>query len=183
MQKMLEQKIITSYATAWLEASFSLKKEDKVLNEIDLIIKSLEKDSLLWEKIISPNNDFEKQILTMEALSTKLKLSDVTLNSLKLIAENSRLKYLNLILKEWKKLYYEKMSILEVNVETVIPLSTLQDKKLKKVLETKLKKDVKINYIINETILGGLKVSYDTFLIDDSIETKLKNIENEMLRK
>ena len=119
----------------------------------------------------------------MEALSTKLKLSDVTLNSLKLIAENSRLKYLNLILKEWKKLYYEKMSILEVNVETVIPLSTLQDKKLKKVLETKLKKDVKINYIINETILGGLKVSYDTFLIDDSIETKLKNIENEMLRK
>ena len=101
---MSEQKIITSYATAWLEASFSLKKEDKVLNEIDLILKSLEKDSLLWEKIISPNNDFEKQILTMEALSTKLKLSDVTLNSLKLIAENSRLKYLNLILKEWKKL-------------------------------------------------------------------------------
>ena len=43
------------------------------------------------------------------------------------------------------------MSILEVNIETVIPLSTLQDKKLKKVLETKLKKDVKINYIINET--------------------------------
>ncbi len=183
MQNKTKQGIINSYAKAWLDASFSLKKEEKVLKEIKLLSNSLEKDSLLWQKIISSNNKLDEQLDVINELSKKLKLSEITTNCLKLVTENKRLKSLASILDEWESLYYKNKSIVEVNVETVIPLSPSQDKKLKSVLEKKLNKEIKINYIINKTILGGLKINFDTFLIDDSLETKLKNIEYLILNK
>ena len=98
------------------------------------------------------------------------------------MAENKRLDCLLLVLDVWQKKYYEKKSILEVDVETVIPLSATQNKKLLKILEEKLNQQVKINYIINEDILGGLKISYNSFTIDDTIKNKLEIIKKKMLQ-
>ena len=90
--------------------------------------------------------------------------------------------YLQMVLKNWQELYYQKKSIELVNVETVTELSSSQDKKLQKILKDKLEKDVKINYIINKDLLGGLRISYGSFIIDDTLKSKLENIKKVMLK-
>ena len=183
MKDVSKYKIAKSYATSWVDVSFLNKLEDTVLKEVEILSKSLKDDALLWQKIITPKADKTIKEDIIKAISKKMKLSKITSNLLSLVAENSRLDCLSLILDEWQELYYEKKSIVKVNIETVVPLTLTQDKKIKKVLEEKLKKTVKLNYIINKEILGGLKISYGSNLIDDSLQNKLENIKKLMLNR
>ena len=90
MQNASKEKIINSYTTAWLEASFSMKKEEKVFVEVELLSDSMVKEGSLWQKIISQELDVTQQLDVLVTLSKKLKLSDVTTNALKIITENLR---------------------------------------------------------------------------------------------
>ena len=61
-----------------------------------------------------------------------------------------------------------------------MPLTETQDKNLKTNLKNFLKKDVLINYHINPDIMGGLVVSYNSEMIDDSLKGKLNRLETIM---
>ena len=183
MRDVSKYKISKSYATSWSDVSFSDNKEDEVLKEVEMLSKSLKDNADLWAKIFASRDNLSAKEDVVKTISKKMKLSKITSNVLSIITVNSRLECLPLILEEWLKLYYDKKSILKVKVETVVPLSSTQDKKLKKVLEEKLNKTIKIDYIINKEILGGLKIYYGSNLIDDSLKNKLENIKNIMLRK
>ena len=180
MQKVSKNKIVDSYAKAWLDASFCSQKQEDVYKEVLVLSDSVEKNADLWQKIMMPLDDDKVEVV--KAISQKIKLTNITSNTLILMAENQRLEYLPLVLKSWQKQYYEKQSIVEVDVETVVPLTATQNKKLIKVLEGKLNQQVKVNYIINKDILGGLKVSYKSFIIDDTIRNKLDTIKKQMLK-
>ena len=73
-------------------------------------------------------------------------------------------------------LYYKDNNIIEVNVCSAVKLSTQQNKKLKTALEKKLNSKIVLNCEIKPEILGGLKISYNSFLIDDTLQTKLSNM-------
>ena len=77
-------------------------------------------------------------------------------------------------------IYFEKHNIAEVDVESVLPLSSAQDAALKTNLKNFLKKDILINYHINPDIMGGLVVSYNSEMIDDSLKGKLNRLETIM---
>ena len=92
------------------------------------------------------------------------------------MAENNRLNLLKNTIEEFIHLYYKEKNITEVFVKTASKLSDKQDKKLKKVLEEKLSSEVVINYEIDEEAIGGLCVSFDSYLIDDTVKGKLDKI-------
>ena len=61
-------------------------------------------------------------------------------------------------------------------VETAVELTAAQDKKLRSVLETKLKAPILLEYTVKPEVLGGLRVRFKSFLIDDTLESKLGRI-------
>ena len=101
-------------------------------------------------------------------------------NFLKVLAQNHRLNLLEIILKQFISLYNDKHNIAEVDVTTVIELSSEQDKRLKSKLSDIFNKKIEINYIINPEIVGGLVIKYGTNLIDVSIKHKLDTLEKIM---
>lgn len=177
MQKVSKNKVVNSYALAWLEASVSCGLEDKVIKEIEALEKSFLEDNNLIEKLklFQEEEDLLKE--TMVYLAKKMKFTEITSTTLGLVAENKRVDLLPSILEEWQKLYYEKKSIVEVDVESIIPLTLSQNKKLQQVLVKKLKKDIKMNNIINKDLLGGLRITFNGYEIDDSLLKKLEEIE------
>ena len=68
-------------------------------------------------------------------------------------------------------------------MDTVIPLSSAQEKKLKKALETKLQKPVIIDYRIKPEIFGGLMIYFDDFQLDDTLYGKLQKMKKLMLEQ
>lgn len=68
-----------------------------------------------------------------------------------------------------------------VTVESVYELSQEELIKLKNAMNDKLKIDsIEINNIINESLIGGLRISYKRKVIDSSIKAKIKDIEKKI---
>ena len=84
---------------------------------------------------------------------------------------------------DFKKLYYHNEGVAEVVVETVKKLTSIQDKKLKKVLEKIANKKVVVEYKINPLLVGGLRVQIGSEMFDDSLAHKLNYLENVMKGK
>ena len=177
MQKVSKYKTASAYAIAWLEASIDKGVADKVFDEVLVLRDAVKENMGLWTILSAPVDDNNEKLKIITDLAKKSKLSDISCESLKLITENNRLNILKIILDEFVHSYYQNKGIVEINVETAVDLSAKQDKKLKDALEKKLNSPVVINYQINNEILGGLKISYNSFLFDDSLIEKLNRIE------
>lgn len=178
MQKVSNYKTATAYAEAWLEASKNNKAEDDVLQEVKALREGISAISDLWSKFSAPIESEEQQYDIITTLADKISLSPISKSILQVIAENNRLNLIFLILDKYIHLYYKDKGIIEVSIDTAIALSSEQDKQLKQALETKLNSPVIIDYHIKPEILGGLAIRYNSFLIDDTLQSKIARIEH-----
>lgn len=181
MQKVSKYKTANTYAKAWFGAALDLKEQDMTFEEVSALLKSVEEEPALWNKLASPLEEGQTKLI--EEVAKKLKLSKISSAALKEIAQNGRLKLLGLILRDFQKLYYQDKGIVEVTVDTAVNLSTKQDKKLKEVLGGMLDKEVKLVYRLKPEVLGGLAISFESFLIDDTLAFKLEQIKQTMTAK
>ena len=113
----------------------------------------------------------------LQTVAKKLGLTEEMLSFLYVVAENNRFRTLRTIFKEFRKIYDRKNNIVFVVVQTVKPLSSAQDKKLRNNLEKHLGKKVVTTYKIKPRILGGLIINFADKLLDDSIAGKLNQLE------
>ena len=71
MQKVSKYKIANSYARAWVDVAFSLKLEDKVLEEVKALEESLNNNALVWQKFIAPTDENSQKLSIIDILSKK----------------------------------------------------------------------------------------------------------------
>ena len=180
MKKESKIKIASIYAQALYDAAEEKKCLDAVLRNVDELLKAYPdyQDSVAF--LANPLWEIDDKIAALKAVAQKLKLHDEVLNCLEIVAQNNRFAEYRLILQAFRQIYFEKHNIAEVDVESVLPLSSAQDAALKTNLKSFLKKDILINYHINPDIMGGLVVSYNSEMIDDSLKGKLNRLETIM---
>ena len=70
----------------------------------------------------------------------------------------------------------------EVQVTTAVELSSAQRKKLSDALEKKFGASMKINEVVDPTILGGIRVVMGSKEIDASVKTKLDKLRQQLLQ-
>lgn len=183
MQKVSDYKTATAYAQAWFGAAKDTHSEDMILQEVQALKEGIDSIPSLWTGLAQPADDASVKTEIVSSFATECGLSDISTETLKLMAENGRLKLIKLVLDEYKHLYYQDKGIIEVIVESAIKLSSTQDKKLRKTLEKKLAAPVEIEYKVNPAVLGGLAIQYGSFLIDDTIKNKLCRIEQLLAKR
>lgn len=118
----------------------------------------------------------EKLKMICEAFEGKV--SDVVLNFMCVLTENGRLINFSEIFLEFKKLYFEHIGIVEVEVITTAQLSERLVQKLKDKLSKQLNKQVILDTKIDEKLLGGIVIKYDNKQIDGSLRRKLADIKS-----
>lgn len=77
---------------------------------------------------------------------------------------------------EYESLYYDTFGIIKARAESAVELTDAQKEKLQKKLEANTGKKVEIEYVIDETLIGGMRVLLNGRLFDDSVKMKLKEI-------
>ena len=177
MKKKSKAQIANIYAKALFEATVMTKSSAKVFADVEKLRFDLGNGKELSQYMLNPLYDDKDKQKLLQEIAKKLKLSKDTLNCLEILRENRRIQYLSAILDEFVHLYYQSKNMVEITVETVQKFSTEQKAKITNVLENKLKQKVVVNYILTPEILGGLKVRKGTNMFDDTIATKLKNLE------
>jgi F-type H+-transporting ATPase subunit delta len=164
------------YAKALYETAQSVGSQSDVLRDAEAL-KDSEICSLKEaECFVNPVIDFSVKSEIVEAVAKKLKLCPQTLNMLKILIKNKQFKILELVLNAYTDLYNRQHNITEVVVETVKELSKKQDEMLNEKLSELFNCKIKIKYLIEPKILGGLIIRNGTKLIDLSLENQLKKI-------
>jgi F-type H+-transporting ATPase subunit delta len=69
----------------------------------------------------------------------------------------------------------------EVNIYSNVSLSTENLAKIKKNLETKLMKKIKIISHIDDSIIGGIRIEYQGNVIDQTINSSLQAMKETLL--
>ena len=180
MKKATDFKTARIYASALYESAQESDALEKVCADVETL-QEIKLSSIKEAGCFSnPMVDFETKKKILEALEPKLNLDAQVFNLLKILVQNEQFKILELVLNDFMKIYNQKHKITEVEVETVKELSTAQDKQLKEKLSDLFEQKVKINYLINPKILGGLVIKNGTMLIDMSLKNQLKKIEQLM---
>ena len=176
----ISQGIAARYATAL----FELAKEAGALPALeadcaalsDAVTVSPELQDTLGSPVVSR---FDHAGI-MAALSDKLALSNLTRNTLSLMADKRRLFVLPQMLREVQTLLATEKGEVTAEVTAATKLTAAQSKALAAALKASVGKTVKLNTTVDETLIGGLIVKLGSTMIDTSVKSKLASLQNAM---
>ena len=97
-------------------------------------------------------------------------------NFLKVMAENERLLVLPQVLEQFTALKAEFEQEVTVDVTSAVKLKVAQTKTLSAALEKRLARKVKLNCIVDKSIISGLIIQAGDVVIDGSIQGKLSRL-------
>jgi len=176
--------ISTGIAARYATAVFQLSKEEKKLtvleSDVDALDGALNASAPFRALISSPIYSRDDQSNAVTALSKKMKLSPTIANTLSLMAEKRRLFVLPQLVNVLRDLIAEDKGEVTADVIAAKALTKVQQTKLAATLKSSVGKDVKINLVVDETLIGGLIVKVGSQMIDTSIRSKLGNLQNAM---
>lgn len=124
----------------------------------------------------------EKKIFFEEIFSGKI--HTYLLNFVKILIDNGRLGFIEEIKDSYKKLYYDSQNIKEFEAITSIPMTESQKERLieqlKKLTEAN---EVYLSNKVDSGIIGGMKLKSDDIELDQSIQTKLEKMKQQLQEK
>ena len=148
-----------------------------------------------WEEMLGflaevVENDTIKDFLTSSFSAEKLADTVISIcgeqvdqygqNLIRLMAENKRLTVLPIVFKEFQHYVEEYNAIAEVQVTSAQPLSIAQQEKVAAAMEKKLARKIKLNCNIDTSLIAGVIIRTDDFVIDGSSRGQLNRLANEL---
>lgn len=174
----------SAIAVRYSKALFTLAEEKGKLTEV-------QQDIELIKSVCETNNEF-KNLLDFPIVQASKKISifteifgkrvnPLTLEFLKLTANNKRESYLLPICYSFINLYKEKQGIKTVNFISVEGINENIKKEVIKLVKNSYKADIELVEHTNEQLIGGFVLRVDDEQFDASVANHLRNIEKELI--
>ncbi|MBQ9996847.1 MAG: ATP synthase F1 subunit delta [Clostridia bacterium] len=81
---------------------------------------------------------------------------------------------------EYERRYFQHRGIIRAKAESAVPLTDGQREKLTARLEARTGKKIELTCVVTSDLLGGIRLSFDNRLLDDTARAKLKTIANSL---
>ena len=170
---------MTEVGKEYSKALFMLATEEnsvleyaRELSEIDSIIS--ENDGYC-ELLSSPALELSKRLSAVdEAFGDNF--SENIVSFLKLLIENGHIKELHFFIEEYLELVRVASNRVTATIYSAVELDEKQKSALTKKLSKLYSKEIDAEYIIDKSLLGGIKISVDGSTIDGSIDKQLKKL-------
>ncbi|KAL5995906.1 hypothetical protein ACLOJK_025979 [Asimina triloba] len=152
---------------------------DKVEAELLNLVEASKKSVLFSQFIKDLSVPKETRVKAIQTIFSEARFSDITKNFLAILAENGRLRHIEIITKRFVELTMAHRGEVKITVTTVIPLPPEEEKQLKETLQDIIGhgKNVKVQQKIDPSILGGLVVEFEQKVFDMSIRTRAMQME------
>lgn len=147
----------------------------------------IERDVADLSAMVSASSDFQTLIRSpligasdagkaLAAIADAAKLHALTKNFLLTLAKNGRLSQLEAVLKAVSDALSSRRGEVRAKVEAASELSDSQKKSLEQGLSKSIGRPVAIDAKVNKDLIGGLVVTLGSFMIDDSVKSKLDRL-------
>ncbi|MCR5741951.1 MAG: ATP synthase F1 subunit delta [Gammaproteobacteria bacterium] len=159
------------YANALYELSSKEKSQEDILASLKLFDEVL-KDEMILKFFKNPeiSIDVKKSFIDKDIKDTLFK------HFLFVLLDNRRIEIIGDIAKDFEGIYLISQKLKKVKVSSNKELTKDYLLKLKNNLESKLKSKVLIENVIDNNITAGIRIEYDSNLIDLTVDKKLSDL-------
>lgn len=172
-------------ACRYAESLFDLAKEENA-------IQTYQKDIMIIQDIFE-DNDFvqffshvavqDDDKINILKMSFQNQISEYVLNFLMLLVKKRRMKYIRQICQHFQSLCNDYFGIKVGKLYSAYSLTSEEIHRVENAMSQKEGKKVQLRMIIDESLIGGIKVELDNHIYDDSLSYKLESLRKELLRK
>ena len=180
-----DKKFSDTAASRYSLALYELAEENKYVHEIEdqsfALIKLID-ESKDFELIVrNPINKKEDQINIINKISEHYNFNILLKNFLCLLVEKRRLFFLQNILRNFVDICSHKRGEVKAKLVAAKQLNKDEVNKIKDELSKDFTNKVKLDYKYDPSLIGGLIIQVGSVMIDTSIKSKLKQLENKMI--
>ena len=172
-------------ASRYSLALYELAEENKHVQEIEdqsLALIKLIDESKDFESIVrNPINKKEDQINIINKISEHYNFNILLKKFLCFLVEKRRLFFLQNILRNFVDICSHKRGEVKAKLVAAKQLNNDEVNKIKDELSKDFTNKVKLDYKYDPSLVGGLIIQVGSMMIDTSIKSKLKQLENNMI--
>ena len=172
-------------ASRYSLALYELAEESKHVQEIEdqssALIKLIDESKDFESIVRNPINKKEDQINIINKISEHYNFNILLKNFLCLLVEKRRLFFLQNILRNFVDICSHKRGEVKAKLVAAKQLNSNEVNKIKDELSKDFTNKVKLDYKYDPSLIGGLIIQVGSVMIDTSIKSKLKQLENKMI--
>jgi F-type H+-transporting ATPase subunit delta len=168
--------IADRYAKALFMLADQAKKLDAVRSDLVAIARLVDESDIFRNFIFAKRYGKSVQVSALTAWASKLKFSPLTQKFLGLLCRQGRLRHLQSIVESFDLKVAHHKGETYVDVHSAVQLAAGEEKELTSSLAAALGQKIILRSMVDETLLGGLKVRFGSRLIDGSYQTKLSQL-------
>lgn len=170
---MIENQIGKRFAVALSDSISDEKRLQTALENLRWFQDAFETDPQLNRFFIHPSFPQENKAALVKEMCDRVSALDEVRNLLKLLVERNKMMFLKNITEFFEHAVAQRLSQVRVDVVSAYPLTDPQMKKLQSALERILGKNAIIDAIIDESLIGGLRLSVGSLVADATIKNSL----------
>ena len=179
--KTFSSEISQRYALALYE----LSKENDLTQEFESnilnFLKIYKSNQDLVNFIKNPTNTIENQKIVFEKILNNLKLNKLMKNFFLILIIKKRIFFIDKIFDEFLKLISSKRGEISANLISSKKIDKENLLNIEKEISTSLNRSIKMNYKLDENLIGGIIIQIGSLMIDTSLKNKLQKYKKLML--
>lgn len=170
------------YAQAVFELAEQPQLVDVLKNDFDILANLIAQSKEFETLMSSPSfHEEHKKQLVADVFSGKL--NELTTNLLMVIIEHGRMKFLPQIVARYDELWEEYHGCHRVKVIVSKMIDKTEIERLTKSIAAAINGQVKLEVVVNPSIIGGIIIRHGNRVIDNSIRNRLQLTVKEMTKK
>lgn len=163
-----------------------IEKEESALvdavTKIDLISKLYRENRVFRNILLNPKLSFEEKEKLLSEVKNSLNLSDSIYQVILFVVKENKANILKEIGKEFRFEVKKFFATLKGEVITAHPIDEELLSKIKAVVESKLGKKVEFTVKEDPSLIAGAVIKAGSYVLDSSIKTFMKKLEQELSR-
>lgn len=164
------------YGDALFSLALEEEKLDEIWDEVKVLEMALEENKEFTNIMAHPEMTQEKSLALVDE-AFKDKLSDIMMGFLQVLVKKGRfgeiLSVLDHFQRETKE--YKKIGVVYVTTPTELTGEQKSDI-VEKLTQTSGYESLEMNYVVDASILGGIRIRIGDRVVDNSIQTKLEDM-------
>lgn len=174
---MSEKRVSLRYARAINNIAVSKNIQDKILEDLSSISKTMDSSRDLYLTLTSPIVIPSIKINIIKKVF-ETKVEKTTLDFLITLINKKRANFLPNIIEVFNTIYNTQNNRIIVDITSAIEIDYDTKKQIESKLEEITKKIILPNYNVDSEIKGGLKINIEGWVFDSTISNKLRRLYN-----
>jgi F-type H+-transporting ATPase subunit delta len=168
--------ISVRYARALLKSALDARLDEQVYREMQLLARSYVEVPELRHTIDNPMLAKEKkEMLLLTALGGN-QVSALSKSFVALVLKEDRENMVQFMANSYVTLYRQQKNIIRGKLTTAVAVAPATEQKMRQMVESRTQGTVEFETEVNPDIVGGFILEYDTFRMDASVQSRLRDI-------